>query len=259
MTFDPFFLAIVLLAVAMVALSKSGLLAGLGVAGVPLLSLVMPVRDATGMLLPLLLLMDAVSVWSYRRDVDWKLFWLLIPGGLIGTALGWLFAAAVSDAVVLLIVAGITILFLFDTWVPWRQKLLNRQKSATPPKPSTPWGWFWSTVSGFVSFVVLAGGPPYQIYTLPLRLPPARLAGTTAWYFASINLAKIVPYAMLGQMSVGNLSLSAALALPAIAFTFGGIYLVRRISVRQYYIIAYALVLLVAIKLLWDGITRLGM
>src|SRR5690606_2721835 len=55
---DPTFFLVAALAVFLVGLSKSGLVASLGVVGVPLLTLVIPARDAAGMMLPLLIVMD---------------------------------------------------------------------------------------------------------------------------------------------------------------------------------------------------------
>ena len=58
---------------------------------------------------------------------------------------------------------------------------------------------FWGTVAGFTSFVAHVGGPPFQVYTLPLRLDPKVLSGTSAIFFAATNALKLVPYFALGQ------------------------------------------------------------
>ncbi|MDO8361123.1 MAG: TSUP family transporter, partial [Devosia sp.] len=87
--FDLTFWAVAVLAVFIVGLSKSGLVGSVGLIGVPLLALVMPARDATGMMLPVLLCMDAVAVWLYRREVNWQILGIMLPGALAGTLLGW--------------------------------------------------------------------------------------------------------------------------------------------------------------------------
>ena len=53
---ELYFWTVAVLAVFIVALSKSGLLGSLGMVAVPMMSLVMPARDAAGMLLPLSLI-----------------------------------------------------------------------------------------------------------------------------------------------------------------------------------------------------------
>ncbi|MFD2647312.1 sulfite exporter TauE/SafE family protein [Devosia albogilva] len=246
MQFDPIFVTVAVIAVLIVGLSKAGLLGSLGMVGVPLLSLVMPARDAAGMMLPVLLAMDVIAVWTYRRDLNWHILKLMLPGAAIGTLLGWLLWSVVSDAAVLLFVGVITLLFVLDAILPLRKKL-----EGLPP--SRGWGGFWGAAVGFTSFISHTGGPPFQIYVLPQRLSPMEYSGTSAWFFAIVNTAKLVPYFFLGQLSVSNLALSAALAPVGIVGVLIGVVLVRRISMVWFYRIAYWLVFLLALKLIWDG------
>lgn len=245
---DFTFWALAITAVIIVAFSKAGLLGSLGLVAVPLMSLVMPARDAAGMFLPLLLTMDAIAIWTYRKDADWHILWILVPGAAVGTLLGWALWLYVSDAMVLLFVGIITLLFVLDAVLPLRQRL-----EGLPP--SRPWGWFWGAFAGFTSFISHTGGPPFQIYVLPQRLSPVRYSGTSAFFFAIVNTMKLVPYFFLGQLSVSNLTIAAMLAPLSIAGVLVGVWLVRRISVKLFYQIAYALVALIALKLVWDGAT----
>ncbi|WP_404402350.1 sulfite exporter TauE/SafE family protein [Pelagibacterium halotolerans] len=246
--FDPVFLSVAMLAVFLVGLAKSGLLASIGVVGVPLLTLVMPARDAAGMMLPLLLVMDAIAVFVYRRDVDWKIFWILLPGALVGTGVAWALSAVVTEAAVRLVIGIIALLFVLDAWLPLRKKL-----EGLPP--SRGWGTFWGAVAGFTSFVSHTGGPPVQIYMLPLRLPPAIFAGTNAVFFAVVNTLKLIPYFTLGQLSATNMQTSAVLIPVAIGGMLLGVFLVRRIDTTLFYRIAYILIFLLSLKLIYDGIS----
>ena len=243
---DPYFWTVAVLAVFLVALSKSGLLGSIGFVGVPLLTLVMPAREAAGMMLPILLVMDAFAVVAYRRDVDWSNFRVIVSGAVVGIGVGWALSALVSDEMVLLGVGVLTLAFVIDAAFPIRKKLAGAP-------PSKPWGRFWGGIAGFTSFVSHTGGPPFQIYVLPQRLPPALYAGTTAWCFATIITIKLVPYYFLGQLSPGNLTIAAILAPVAAVGMLIGIYLVRRISPELFYKIAYVLVFFLGLKLVWDG------
>ena len=244
---DLYFWIIAVLAVFIVALSKSGLLGSLGLVAVPMLSLVMPARDAAGMMLPLLLVMDVIAVWTYRKDADWHILRIMIPGAFIGTLIGWVLWTVVSDAMVLLFVGVITMLFILDALLPLRKKL-----EGLPP--SKLWGGFWGGFAGFTSFISHTGGPPFQIYVLPQRLTPVNYSGTTAFFFAIVNTAKLVPYFFLGQLNVSNLTNAAILAPLAVIGVIVGVYLVRRISVKRFYQLTYWLVFLLAIKLIVDGV-----
>lgn len=245
--FDPYFWSVAIAAVFIVALSKSGLMGSLGMVAVPMLTFVMPARDATGMMLPLLLVMDAIAIYTYRKEADWRILRIMLPGALIGTLVGWALWAVVSDAMVLLFVGVITLLFVLDSLLPLRKTLVGLS-------PSKPWGAFWGGFAGFTSFVSHTGGPPFQIYVLPQRLPPNIYSGTTAFFFAIVNTAKLVPYFFLGQLSIGNLTVAVALAPVAIAGVLLGVYLVRRISVKLFYQLAYWLVFVLALKLIYDGV-----
>jgi uncharacterized membrane protein YfcA len=244
---DYAFWAVAILAVFIVGLSKSGLVGSMGMVAVPMLALVMPARDATGMMLPVLLAMDAIAIWIYRRDANWHVLRIMLPGAFVGTILGWLLWSVVTDAQVLLAVGIITVLFMLDALLPIRKRLPD-----TPP--SRGWGAFWGGAAGITSFISHTGGPPFQIYTLPLRMTPTVYSATTAFFFAIVNTLKLAPFYFLGTLSVSNLELSAVLIPFGLVGVGLGVYLVRRISARAFYTIAYVLILLLGIKILYDGI-----
>jgi uncharacterized membrane protein YfcA len=243
---DYTFWAIAIAAVFIVALGKAGLMGSLGMVAVPMLALVMPARDAAGMMLPLLLVMDAIAIWNYRKDADWRILRIMLPGAMVGGLIGWVLWSVVSDAMVLLFVGIVTLLFVIDAILPIRKKL-----EGLPP--SKPWGWFWGGFAGFTSFISHTGGPPFQIYVLPQRLSPVNYSGTNAFFFAIVNASKLIPYFFLGQLSVSNLTIGAILAPLAVFGVLLGVYLVRRISVKLFYQLAYWLVFLLALKLIYDG------
>jgi uncharacterized membrane protein YfcA len=199
------------------------------------------------MMLPLLLVMDAIAIWNYRKDADWKILRIMLPGAMVGTLIGWALWAIVSDAMVLLFVGVVTLLFILDAIVPLRKKL-----EGLPPSPG--WGRFWGGFAGFTSFISHTGGPPFQIYVLPQRLSPVNYSGTNAFFFAIVNTAKLIPYFFLGQLSVSNLTIGLILAPLAIAGVVLGVFLVRRVSVKVFYTLAYWLVFILALKLVYDGI-----
>ncbi len=244
---DPWFWSVAVATVALVALSKSGLLGSLGMVAVPMLALVMPAREAAGMLLPLLCIMDLIGLLAFRREVNWPVVRVMLAGGLTGTIVGWVLWSFITDAEVLLLVGIITTLFIIDAVVPWRQRL------AQGAPPSKPWGVFWGGVAGLTSFISHTGGPPAQIYLLPQRMPPNVYSGTTVVFFAAINYSKLIPYYFLGQLSVANLEVGAILAPIAIVFMLAGVWLVRRVSAKLFYQLAYVLVFFIALKLIYDG------
>ena len=67
---DPLFYVAAVPAVILVGLSKGGLGGSMGFIGVPLMALAMPPVQAAAILLPILVLMDMVSLWSWRGIYD---------------------------------------------------------------------------------------------------------------------------------------------------------------------------------------------
>ncbi len=96
---DILFYIVAGVAVILVGLAKGGF-AGLGAAAIPLLALVMDPIAAAGMLLPILMVQDIVSVWAFRRSYDARTLWLTLPGAVVGIFLGWYLASVIpADAV----------------------------------------------------------------------------------------------------------------------------------------------------------------
>lgn len=253
---DPIFYAVAIPAVIMVGLSKGGFGGAMALLGVPLMALAIPPVQAAAILLPILIVMDAVTLWSWRKHWDPKTLLIMVPGAIIGIAIGWATAAWITDAMIRLIV-GIVALWFVARYVTL--KLADRRRAGPVPadghRPTK--GALWGALSGFTSFVSHAGGPPYQIYTLPLRQDPKIYTGTSVRFFAIINAIKLVPYFALGQFDMANLKTSFALAPIAPVATLTGAYIVKRMKPEIFYPFMYAMVFLTSLKLIWDGVAHL--
>lgn len=244
---NPWFYAAAIPAVIVVGLSKGGF-GGVGsVFSVPLMSLMMSPVQAAAIILPILVLMDVVSLWSWRGQRDPVTLRYMLPGAMAGIAIGWATAALITAGAVRIIVGVVAVSFAL------RWFLGLRFGPARKREHSTAAGSFWGAVAGFTSFVAHAGGPPYQVYALPLGQPPALYVGTNVVFFAVVNFVKLLPYFMLGQFDTQNLAISAALMPIAPAATLAGAWLVRRVPQAIFYRIMYTLMLVVSSKLLYDG------
>ena len=245
---DPLFYVAAIPAVILLGLSKGGF-AGLAAASTPLLALYLPPLEAAALILPVLIVQDLISVYVYRRDWDTSNLKILLPGAVLGMALAWLLASHISDNTVRLTIGVIGIAFVFNVWL--------KRAVIDPRRMGPAAGVFWGTVSGFTSFMTQSGGPPFQIYVLPQRLPKMMLVGTTTVFFAIVNALKIGPYFLLGQFSTANFATSMVLLPVAIAANFAGMWLVRHTPTGLFYRIAYALLLAISLALLWQGVSEL--
>lgn len=248
---DPLFYLAAVPAVILVGLSKGGFGGAMALLGVPLLALVVPPVQAAAILLPILIVMDIVSLWAWRGFFDRRLLAIMLPGALAGIAIGWLTAAVVTEAHVRLIVGLVTLLF----FVRWAVDKVRRNERIA--RHNAPKGFFWGTVAGFTSFVAHAGGPPYQVYALPLRQDPKLYTGTSVVFFAIVNAIKLVPYFALGQFDATNLTASLILVPLAPLATLAGAWIVRRMKPQVFYPFMYGMVLIVSLKLIHDGVRGL--
>ena len=249
---DPLFYAAAIPSVILVGLSKGGFGGAAGFVGVPLMALAMQPVQAAAILLPILCLMDVAAVWSWWGVYDRKTLMDMLPGSLLGIGLGWLTAAMVTEEAIRLIVGTVAMIFVLR-WIYLRFR--HGSTHAAPPNRLA--AAFWGSVSGFTSFVAHVGGPPFQVYTLPLRLDPKILSGTTALFFAATNAIKLLPYFALGQFDSTNLTASLVLMPLAPLATLAGAWLVRRMRPELFYPFTYATVALAGGKLLWDGVLGL--
>ena len=242
---DPWFYAAAIPAILLVGIAKGGFGSGAGVFATPLMALTVPIPQAAAIMLPILVVMDVVGLWAYRGTFSRANLKLMLVGGVIGVALGALTFRYLSDAWIRVILGAMSVGFVLQRYA------VRAHLRAAPPSAAK--GFFWSTVSGLTSTIAHAGGPPLSIYLLPLRLDKAVLVGTTVVFFAVINAVKLVPYTWLELFDARNLTTSIGLAPLAPIGIFVGFRLMRRVPEELFYRICYALLLVVGLRLLWEG------
>lgn len=239
-------------AVLLVGLTKGGMGEALALMGVPILAMSLPPVQAAAILLPVLVVMDIVSLWIWREYNDRTLLKMLLPGAILGVAIGWATSAYVPRDALRLIIGVITVLFAARYYQnAWRAR--RGHVVAAKPHRLVP-AAFLGALSGYGSFVAHAGGAPFQVYGLPLKLPPRNYTGATVRFFAILNAVKLGPYFALGQLDTTNLSISATLVPLAIAATALGGFLVKRMRPEVFYPFMYAMALAAGLKLVWDGV-----
>lgn len=235
-------------AVIVSGLAKGGF-AGLGALAMPIMAMGIDPVEGAAILLPILIVQDVVSVWSFRRTFSGAIIRVMLPGMAVGVLLGYAYASRLSEKAVLGALGVISILFGLH------RLYLERVRSIALPASSPAWlGTLFGIASGFTSQIAHAGSPPFQMWVLPRRLPRDTLVGTTAISFAAMNWLKVPAYAALHQFTARNLMASAALLPLALVSTVAGVVLVRRIDVSRFYTIIYALMVLLGLKLLWDAV-----
>lgn len=246
---DPTFYLLAIPAVILLGLAKGGF-AGVGAIALPLLALRVSPVQAAAILLPVLVVQDAVGVWAFRKNWDREVLALMIPSAMVGIVAAYFLAAKVSATVVLAVLGGISVVFAcYRLWISRGGRVAV---SSNAPRAL---GAVLGFASGFTSQVAHAGQPPFQMWVLPKGLPPQVLVGTTAIFFAVINLFKIPAYLALGQFTHQNLMAAAVLVPLAIVSTLLGVWLVRRVNAERFITIIYVLMIVVGLELLFKALS----
>ena len=240
------FWALALLTSFVVGSAKGGLPL-LGLLAVPMLSLVMPAGAAAGLLLPIYIISDVYGLWIYRHEYDMRNLAILIPAAALGIVIGWATAHITNEDVVKLFVAMIGIAYCLDT--------ITKAWRVVPSKPADlPRGIFWGTIAGFTSFVSHAGGPPFNMYALPQKMPKMIYAGTSTILFAAVNLMKLPPYIALGQVNMGSLQIVAWLAPIALFGAWAGYRLTRVVPEKLFFRLVEVALLVVSLLLVKESL-----
>lgn len=244
---DPWFYLTSVPAVLLYGISKGGFGGAIAVISVPIMALAMPPTQAAAILLPILVVMDVLVIRTYWGVFDRRALALLLPGALVGVAIGYWSAEAMNEHYMRILIGLMSLVFGV-------QSLLGLKALAGPEHHALS-GSLFGALAGFTSFSIHAGGPPFTLYLMPKKLTPLLFAGTAGLFFAVVNFVKLVPYYALGQFSADNLLYSLVLVPLAPLGVALGHYLVRRSTPSLYYSVISAALVLVGAKLLWDGAT----
>lgn len=219
-------LAALAAASALVGFSKTAV-SGANTISLAVFAAVLPTRESTGVLLPILIAGDVLAVLTYRRHAHWPTLLRLFPAVAVGVVAGTLFMMWADDAAVrtsigaiLVFMAGLTI---------WR-----RRTAAGTEEPSTDVAppaaaerlkaRSYGVLGGFTTMVANAGGPVMSLYLLSAGFRKLGFLGTSAWFFLIVNTSK-VPFSVgLGLIDAQSLLLDACMLL----FVFPGAWIGRR-------------------------------
>lgn len=241
--------ALTMLAVVFAGVSKAGFGSGAAFASASVLALVMEPALALGVMLPLLMLVDALTLRPYWRQWSWPDARILILGALPGVALGAMVFRVANADVFRLLIGSISLAFVI-----W-QLLYPRLRGAARPLQIPLWGGgLAGFVAGFTSFVSHAGGPPAAVYLLSRGLTKTPFQATTVLVFWAINIAKFIPYGVLGIFTLETLLADLVLAPCAILGAWLGVRAHHLVSERLFFGLTYILLTLTGLKLIWDGL-----
>ena len=270
------------LGAALVGFAKTAI-GGVGAVAVVVFAAVLPARESTGALLPLLICGDLMALRYYSRHADWPTLLRLLPAVVPGLLLGAVFVAYADDRLmrtaigaILLVMTGVQL---------WLRRPAARRAAAAAaagsrsrarpaaaeepvgsasapsagggdPRNRGPRAVSASAVTagmtaGFTTMTANAAGPVMTLYLVMSRLPVLAMLGTGAWFFFAVNVAKLPFSVGLGLITWQSLLLDALLVPAMVVGGLVGLAVIRRIDQQQFERAALALGAVAAGLLLW--------
>jgi uncharacterized protein len=218
----------------MVGISKAGI-TGLSILSVALFTHVFPSsKQASGLVLPLLIFGDFVAVLSYRTHTQWRYLWKLMPWTAAGVVLGYFALGHISDKTTRIMIGAIIVsLCVLGYWR--RYMTVQTQETAETQGPRH---WILAAaigvVAGFITLIANAAGPLMAIYLVAMRLPKMQFVGTAAVFFMVLNLFKVPFMVELGLITAQSFRFNLMLAPAVLLGAFAGRWLLTRINQRLF-------------------------
>lgn len=243
MDFETWQWAVAIAAAATVGLSKTGI-SGLGLLPVVLFAQILPAKEATGLVLPLLCFGDLVAVLSYRRHAVWSHLWKLFPWTAAGVVLGYFALGRIDEQQTRWLIGGIVLALV--------GLHLHRRRTAGHEAEHAAWfPPFIGVLAGFTTLVANAAGPLMVIYLLAMRLPKLEFMGTGAVFFMLLNWFKVPFMTQLGLITPQSLLVNAWLAPAVFLGAWLGRKVLHRINQRWFENLALVLSALAALELMF--------
>lgn len=243
----PWAWAALAVAAVTIGVSKTALPGGSTLA-IVLFTSVLPARTSTAAMLLLLIVGDVFALIAYRRHAHWPTLLRLAPAVIAGLLVGFLFLAFADDQIVRRVIGAILLLMIAVTL--WR-----RSRQAGQADAAVSGGLMLASayggLGGFTTMVANAGGPVMSMYFLATRTPIQVFLGTSAWFFAIINIVKVPFLAGIGLIDASVLLMDAVLAPLVVVGALVGLRLAKRLDQRLFDRIVIVLTVVGSVYLLF--------
>ena len=231
-------------AIIIFGIAKSGLGGSIALISIPLMTVVMPLGQALAVILPILILSDFIAVYRFRKEFDLDTLKLIVPFSAIGIFIGSTTFSYFTEDLLKFIIGLMGFLFSANYF-------LFKKDKTMPAKKSFLKGSICSTVAGFTSFCVHAGGTPTSIYLLPLRMKKEVYVGTRVVFFTFVNLIKLPFYINLSMITFESFKQSLMLFPLSVVGILIGYQILKYIKEDLFYNIIYFLILITSSRLIY--------
>lgn len=214
---------------------------GGGFISIPLLSLLLGVKDAVTLVLIFQFCMGFL-IFSTWKHMIWKIVLPLSISAIIGTIIGTYMLSRVDDTFLNIFLAVTIFLFL--------GKMLLFPKLSFGEHPKKRWGALTGLLGGWINGITGVSSPVFTMYLVHLAPTKVMMRSALIYLFFVISIVRVGMSLNAGLFTPKILSL----ALPVLPFfflaIFAGHHVHKRISEKYYQYAIYVILFFSAILLL---------
>ena len=177
---------------------------------VPILATAFGGRVSTGIILPMLIVADMFAIGYYHRHADWPGIRRLLPWAVAGLFTAILVGNLINDRQFTLLIAFSVLVCLAVLIV------LETKKGKLRVPDSLAFYALIGFSAGFTTMIGNVAGPIFSVFLLARRYDKIGILGTSAWFFAIINLIKLPLQIFFWKNISLHTALIDAMMIPAI-------------------------------------------
>lgn len=209
----------------------------------PLLSLVMPLREAIIFHYPFVLALVFYHAWRYRGHLAWRRHLPLLMGAAAGMPLGVWLLLVLPEAGMRKGMAVFVALSVVALGRDWGGRLARKVSS-------TPWGGAAiGVLSGWLQGAYAIGGPPVVLYIMARAQSPQEVKGFLGVYFTFICVVTAAIYAANGLFTAHWFKMSLYYSPAVLIGAVAGAWAFSRVGKQWFRRIVLGLLLAAAVAL----------
>ncbi len=212
---------------------------------IPLLSTQLPPAQAVAVSAPIMLINNLGKTWVYRKHVDRRALFLVSALSVPMAFVSALLTSTVDDRVILLSVAGLILL-----------SVVVEHVRASPVRLGDRALLFWGLVTGVISGLCGAAGPPTAIGLRGYGLTREAFVATVAVFAVLLQLAKVPAYLATDVLPLRLLPLCGVLGAVALVAVAVGPPLLKKVPEKSFKLVVDGLLVASALWLIVDVIRR---
>jgi uncharacterized membrane protein YfcA len=217
---------------------------GAALLAMPLLVLVLDVREAITLTLLNTLVLNLYLSLHLKNHLDWRKILPLVVGCVPGVYVGVTILKNVDPAIIKCILGGLIISY----------GIYSLRGRVAPRPISKGWAYVAGFASGTIGGAFSAGGPPTIIYTTLTGWKRDEIKATLSSFFFFTSSLAVSGHYLTGLTTPHVLRLFGVTALPVLCGVFLGSQFSKRLQTKSYLTIIYYLLIGLGVMLVVSGL-----